>query len=87
MNKLLVKISEAQNFVLNFSNRLKYVSSIITELYAKINSMEIELDDNEKQNLELVDEQIYSLEQLLNSKYLDHQLIIESFKDIQNKIS
>lgn len=86
MNELLIKISEAKNFVLNFSNQLKYVSLIITELNAQINSMGIQLTTKEKNALEEVDMKIYSLEKEIHNSNVDHTHIDNEFKDIQKKI-
>ena len=86
MNKLLIKISKSKNFVLNYSNKLIYFESIIAELYASIHSLDIELNDVEKDNLYKIDKQIFELQEELNLVNFNRKYIINKLNNLQPKI-
>ena len=86
MNYMLIKIYDLNNALINYTNRLKYISSIITDLYAEINILGINITEKDKQELHLVDEDVFKLEKLIFGSNVDYQIINESFKNLESKI-
>ena len=86
MNYMLIKIYDLNNALINYTNRLKYISSIITDLYAEINILGINITEKDKQELHLVDEDVFKLEKLIFGNNVDYQIINESFKNLESKI-
>ena len=86
MNIMLIKIYDLNNALMNYTNRLKYISAIITDINAEINILGIQINDKDKNELHLVDQDIFKLEKLIFSPVKDYPAINDSFKIIESKM-
>ena len=87
MNSFIEQLSIIDNYRLNFYNQFKYISVIMCSLESNIKSLKIKLTMEEENQIKLVNQNIYQIEESLSDKSLNYHVIENKFTTINRKIS